>query len=150
MVNTPQNGRRRAEVPEVPAMPGVDPTISRTLEVRDHTGTLRRWHLLDTGPWIAARGITPRGTLLAVHGNPTYSFLFRSLVREDIPWRLVAVDQLEMGWSERTGVKRRYQDRITDLSLLTDALSLRGPVVTVRSEERRVGKECRSRWSPYH
>ncbi|HIY25079.1 MAG TPA: alpha/beta fold hydrolase [Candidatus Brachybacterium merdigallinarum] len=112
-------------------MPGVDPTISRTLEVRDHTGTLRRWHLLDTGPWIAARGITPRGTLLAVHGNPTYSFLFRSLMREDIPWRLVAVDQLEMGWSERTGVKRRYQDRITDLSLLTDALSLRGPVVTI-------------------
>ena len=26
-----------------------------------------------------------------------------------------------------------------------------GPVVdVVRSEERRVGKECRSRWSPYH
>src|SRR3989441_12242689 len=23
-------------------------------------------------------------------------------------------------------------------------------VVTLRSEERRVGKECRSRWSPYH
>src|SRR2546427_1913137 len=23
-------------------------------------------------------------------------------------------------------------------------------VLTVRSEERRVGKECRSRWSPYH
>ena len=23
-------------------------------------------------------------------------------------------------------------------------------VVAVRSEERRVGKECRSRWSPYH
>ena len=22
--------------------------------------------------------------------------------------------------------------------------------VAVRSEERRVGKECRSRWSPYH
>ena len=22
--------------------------------------------------------------------------------------------------------------------------------VSVRSEERRVGKECRSRWSPYH
>src|SRR2546430_17149926 len=25
-----------------------------------------------------------------------------------------------------------------------------GVDVTVRSEERRVGKECRSRWSPYH
>ena len=24
------------------------------------------------------------------------------------------------------------------------------PDVRVRSEERRVGKECRSRWSPYH
>src|SRR3712207_7378838 len=25
-----------------------------------------------------------------------------------------------------------------------------GPSVAARSEERRVGKECRSRWSPYH
>src|SRR2546427_8957969 len=25
-----------------------------------------------------------------------------------------------------------------------------GGVISVRSEERRVGKECRSRWSPYH
>src|SRR5256886_7694137 len=25
-----------------------------------------------------------------------------------------------------------------------------GPVLGTRSEERRVGKECRSRWSPYH
>src|SRR3712207_7293528 len=25
-----------------------------------------------------------------------------------------------------------------------------GPADRVRSEERRVGKECRSRWSPYH
>src|SRR3712207_8703034 len=25
-----------------------------------------------------------------------------------------------------------------------------GAVVEARSEERRVGKECRSRWSPYH
>ena len=25
-----------------------------------------------------------------------------------------------------------------------------GKTTTLRSEERRVGKECRSRWSPYH
>ena len=131
MVNAAAKGRRRAATPEVPGMPGVDPRISRTVEVRDHAGELRRWHLLDSGPLLAERGITPQGTLLAVHGNPTYSFLFRSLVREDIPWRLIAVDQLEMGWSERTGTNRRLQDRITDLSLLTDALSVRGPVVTV-------------------
>ena len=26
----------------------------------------------------------------------------------------------------------------------------RSDLTTMRSEERRVGKECRSRWSPYH
>ena len=30
------------------------------------------------------------------------------------------------------------------------ALLVRGGRVLDRSEERRVGKECRSRWSPYH
>src|SRR2546422_10607977 len=33
---------------------------------------------------------------------------------------------------------------------LPDVLAAQGDTVTVRSEERRVGKECRSRWSPYH
>jgi len=32
---------------------------------------------------------------------------------------------------------------------LTESLDVDGNAVT-RSEERRVGKECRSRWSPYH
>ena len=27
---------------------------------------------------------------------------------------------------------------------------IRGCLTAARSEERRVGKECRSRWSPYH
>ena len=31
-----------------------------------------------------------------------------------------------------------------------DDRSLEQLVNTARSEERRVGKECRSRWSPYH
>src|SRR2546430_11531384 len=34
-------------------------------------------------------------------------------------------------------------------SVLTEAV-LVGLFASVRSEERRVGKECRSRWSPYH
>ena len=28
--------------------------------------------------------------------------------------------------------------------------SMSGQTIEIRSEERRVGKECRSRWSPYH
>ena len=31
-----------------------------------------------------------------------------------------------------------------------DKVTLSALAVTPRSEERRVGKECRSRWSPYH
>ena len=32
----------------------------------------------------------------------------------------------------------------------TDFVIFRRNCLSVRSEERRVGKECRSRWSPYH
>ena len=35
-------------------------------------------------------------------------------------------------------------------ALLDDADSVHAEVARERSEERRVGKECRSRWSPYH
>ena len=31
-----------------------------------------------------------------------------------------------------------------------DAVYIGAPRFGARSEERRVGKECRSRWSPYH
>src|SRR2546430_179019 len=36
------------------------------------------------------------------------------------------------------------------LSALPEPLHLPHPPPGARSEERRVGKECRSRWSPYH
>ena len=60
MVSTPGTGRRRAAAPEstqYPEQPGVDPRLHRTLEVRDHTGEPRRWHLLDSGPLLAERGV---------------------------------------------------------------------------------------------
>ena len=34
--------------------------------------------------------------------------------------------------------------------ILVDAMQSNGQAGRIRSEERRVGKECRSRWSPYH
>ena len=34
--------------------------------------------------------------------------------------------------------------------LRTEVENLSGSIRECRSEERRVGKECRSRWSPYH
>ena len=42
--------------------------------------------------------------------------------------------------------KKGNEDILKDL--LEGILEI--PIKEVRSEERRVGKECRSRWSPYH
>ena len=47
----------------------------------------------------------------------------------------------------------RTFDKITDLIGGTPILKLNNYIALnelPRSEERRVGKECRSRWSPYH
>ena len=63
------------------------------------------------------------------------------------------------------GARRVGKHKATIDWLLTDSRSLSFPEETlffalttkrnsgaryIRSEERRVGKECRSRWSPYH
>src|SRR5260221_3189102 len=62
------------------------------------------------------------------------------------------------GRIEKLYVKYRYQhimkgQRIMDIyspELLTTEQELLFVIKNDRSEERRVGKECRSRWSPYH
>ena len=46
---------------------------------------------------------------------------------------------------------KHESDATMDLSFAPgDSLTIANPHGSVRSEERRVGKECRSRWSPYH
>lgn len=114
-----------AELPPV-RLPGLDSSWSRLVSARDAHGGRRTWHLLDSGE---RRGQT--ATLLCVHGNPTWSYLWRALLATADDVRVIAVDQLDMGFSERTGVQRRLADRITDLSNLTEELGLTGPVVTV-------------------
>ncbi|MEY2958370.1 MAG: hypothetical protein RLZZ01_938, partial [Actinomycetota bacterium] len=107
-------------------LPGLDPAWSRFVDVPGIDGVARRFHVLDTRPSAA------RLTLLCVHGNPTWSYLFRDLLASapaDV--RVVAVDHLDMGFSERTGTTRRLTDRIDDLDALVSHLALDGPVVTV-------------------
>src|SRR2546430_13474116 len=41
-------------------------------------------------------------------------------------------------------------DSLMEVLLMVDALKRASAARVTRSEERRVGKECRSRWSPYH
>src|SRR5688500_16176235 len=74
----------------------------------------------------------PVGTLLCVHGNPTWSYLWRRLLAAAPPgWRVVAPDQLGMGWSDRLAEPRSLRQRVADLGDLTAALGVTGPVVTV-------------------
>ena len=49
--------------------------------------------------------------------------------------------------------KLNIDPRILELlgpSLYTNIYYVLAELIANRSEERRVGKECRSRWSPYH
>lgn len=127
-----------------PGLPQLDPAWSRVVQVPGagadaDAGRTRGWHVLDTGAELARRGLEPVGTVLAVHGNPTWSYLWRGLLADAVAqaasggpvWRVVAVDQLDMGWSERTGQHRGLAQRVADLGALTDALGLTGPVVTL-------------------
>ena len=41
-------------------------------------------------------------------------------------------------------------EALRDISLDIEEGDIYGIIGMSRSEERRVGKECRSRWSPYH
>jgi len=109
--------------------------VPSTSEVDGSTGATYRWHVLDNAAALAERGITPVGTLLCVHGNPTWSYLWRSLLNHvtenNLAWRIVAVDQLDMGFSERTGKFRRLADRVNDLEDLAEALEIGDNVTTV-------------------
>lgn len=160
MVTTPRP--RFAPVPGAAAqlpprdLPGLDPAWSRLVRTRTPE-TSRTFHVLDTGPLLAERGITPRGTILAVHGNPTWSYLWRGLITESLRprqsapqtrnerlnppitgWRIIAPDQLDMGWSERLaheaapratgigddGTYRRLEQRLDDLDALMAAMEV--------------------------
>lgn len=120
---------------------GVNPRYSHLLEVptsapieqRAQQAGARRWHYLDNLPVLVEQGLEPIGTILCVHGNPTWSYLWRTVldagVNERAPWRVVAVDQIDMGYSERThldleGERRSLTDRIADLGDFTKTLGL--------------------------
>jgi olefin beta-lactone synthetase len=138
----PKAASRRAGAYFPPAgLEGMDARFSRIVDVPEsgRTGSLtRRWHCLDNEAVLSELGAEPVGTILCVHGNPTWSYLWRKLVTAATDaasvgaeaWRVIAVDQLEMGFSERTGERRTLVRRIRDLADFTDAIGLEGPVVT--------------------
>lgn len=110
----------------------MDPSWSRLVTVPGIDKVGRTWHLLDSWATNANETAAPELTVLCVHGNPSWSFLWRELLsRLPSHYRVIAVDQLDMGFSERSGLKRTLTTRIDDLCQLTDYLEINGPVVTV-------------------
>jgi acyl-CoA synthetase (AMP-forming)/AMP-acid ligase II/pimeloyl-ACP methyl ester carboxylesterase len=114
-----------AELPPTD-LSGLRPEWSRLVTAVDTLGVERTWHVLDNGVTDVV------GTIVCVHGNPTWAYTWRRVL-ETAPqgWRVVAVDHLDMGFSERTGTQRRLAQRIDDLCTVTDALQVSGPVVTL-------------------
>jgi acyl-coenzyme A synthetase/AMP-(fatty) acid ligase/pimeloyl-ACP methyl ester carboxylesterase len=80
------------------------------------------WSILDTG------GSGTAGTIVCVHGNPTWGYIWRDLLCDlGDRWRVIAVDQTGMGWSERAG-KRLLAQRIDELVAFC-AQEVSGPLV---------------------
>ena len=145
---------RPATIP--PQLPEWDPAWSRIVEASTADGT-HAFHVLDTLPALTAAGVEPAGTIVALHGNPTWSYLWRRLARATVEaaqsggraWRLIAPDQLEMGFSDRlphsamptpkSAEVRRITDRINDFDAVVTTLiaevadtgSAAHPIVTI-------------------
>ncbi len=104
---------------------GLDPAWSRIAEVELADGASARVHALDILPTVTP----PPLTVVCVHGNPTWSFLWRSFHRRlGDRYRVIAVDQLSMGLSQRVA-PRRFAQRVDDLGRILDAFGVEGPIV---------------------
>src|SRR2546425_11846568 len=69
----------------------------------------------------------------------------------DTAWLAITALLLGLAFLRRDAATLAAFDTIALIGALAlAAASLQGEVISKRSEERRVGEECRSRWSPYH
>src|SRR3989475_7841974 len=88
---------------------------------------------------LAALVLAPALVLLGALAGAAYG-----LARRVAPRDAARLADRAFGLADRVATALEWADH-PDRTPLVDAL-----VADTRSEERRVGKECRSRWSPYH
>src|SRR2546422_2088539 len=87
--------------------------------------------------------------------SPNHYLAMTSLTGASEAWFIVpyasnavAADEMKLEESDTTLAAELQRLSRADAEVLNDSRSIQA--VARRSEERRVGKECRSRWSPYH
>lgn len=85
-----------------------------------------KYHFLDEG----------RGEpVVMIHGNPTWSFYYRRLVKELSPkFRTIVPDHIGCGLSDKPGIKRygyRLKDRVDDIEIFLDYLKLEEKITLI-------------------
>ena len=102
---------------------GIDPRWNRTVRIERSGVADVEWSILDTGEGL-------RGTIVCVHGNPTWGYLWKDFLETLSPeWRVVAVDQTGMGWSQRS-TRRTLEERVAELVAFCEQHTS-GPLVLV-------------------
>src|SRR2546422_1011996 len=102
---------------------------------------------LDGTPVLARRGAGARGPRLAAASAPPAGAVVLVVPTKEA----VAL----VRYLQKLGMNRgAWREGFEPQSVTVSAMTIPGTQDLVergkRSEERRVGKECRSRWSPYH
>ena len=126
-----------------PGLPGLDPRFSRIVTApgrggrrgRDAQLALSRHRRRRSRGWACPSSARSSRCTATRRGR----YLWRAFVAESVraaeagdpAWRVVAVDQLDMGFSDRTGARRPARAARRRPGAFTEALALDAPVVTL-------------------
>src|SRR3712207_4515606 len=122
--------------------PGSAILYNTNLHVKDGGGTFRaRFGVERNGATLLAEDSYSQGSDLT-DGYPEFTMA----VLKKLGW------DKDLTAEEMAVINRIGGDNVDQVSWMTDLSMgiIRVALKPGRSEERRVGKECRSRWSPYH
>ena len=88
-----------------------------------------------------------------MNNSVSYLTLFKTFMKIGIVtfgggYAMIPIIESEVVDKHHWMTKEEFLDAIATTQVCPGALAIN--MSSLRSEERRVGKECRSRWSPYH
>ncbi len=109
----------------------------------------------ETYPWDNVKELTRQGlmgmTIPEAYGGHGRSCLDVVLMVEEFAKVCGVTARIAVEGNMGTiGAIMKYGSEAQKKRAAALVLSGDKPAICIRSEERRVGKECRSRWSPYH